>query len=60
MYCSLQTDINECASNPCQNSLGCTDLIDDFNCTCKAGFTGKRCQINIGMYKKHCKNSILV
>lgn len=46
----LQTNIiNECASNPCgANSLSCTDLLNAYNCTCKAGFGGKRCEVDLG------------
>ena len=51
---SFQTDVNECASNPCQNSLSCTNLINDYRCTCKTGYTGKQCEINIGMYALWC------
>uniref|UniRef100_A0A8W8M2J1 EGF-like domain-containing protein n=1 Tax=Magallana gigas TaxID=29159 RepID=A0A8W8M2J1_MAGGI len=33
------TDINECASNPCENQASCNDLVNFFNCTCLPGFT---------------------
>lgn len=47
----LQKDIDECASMPCGiNSLGCSNLINDYNCTCKAGYGGKRC---LGMNFHH-------
>ena len=38
----LILDINDCADSPCTNGT-CTDLVADFNCTCDAGYTGKRC-----------------
>ena len=40
----LWTDINECASNPCQNLGTCTDGINMFTCNCIQGFTGVTCQ----------------
>ena len=37
-------DIDDCSDSPCTNGT-CTDLVADFNCTCDAGYTGKRCDI---------------
>ncbi|CAH1776653.1 unnamed protein product [Owenia fusiformis] len=37
-------DIDECASDPCLNEAYCTDRIDKYNCTCKYGFIGHRCE----------------
>ena len=43
----LQTDINDCAPNPCEGvGSSCTDLVNDFTCTCQAGLTGKSCQVS--------------
>ena len=41
---SLFSDINDCASSPCQNNGTCHDMVNDFNCSCVAGFTDKMCQ----------------
>ena len=42
-----QTDINDCAPNPCEGvGSSCTDLVNDFTCTCQAGLTGKSCQVS--------------
>jgi len=38
-------DINECASNPCQNGAACTDGIDSFTCACPLGYSGLVCQV---------------
>jgi len=38
-------DVKECDSSPCQNDGWCTDLINDYNCTCSEAFTGKNCSI---------------
>lgn len=37
-------DIDECAGSPCINSGTCNDLVNGFNCSCMAGFTGDQCQ----------------
>ncbi|MCP3668384.1 MAG: calcium-binding EGF-like domain-containing protein [Gammaproteobacteria bacterium] len=42
--CCSCTDIDECQSNPCQNGATCNDQIDQYNCTCLPGFTGKHCE----------------
>ncbi|XP_071498143.1 fibropellin-3-like [Diadema antillarum] len=36
-------DVDECASNPCQNGGSCEDGINRFNCACAAGWTGVDC-----------------
>ena len=38
-----QTEINECLSYPCKHGAACTDLVNDFECTCQPGWTGKTC-----------------
>ena len=43
---------NECLESGCQdNEPGvkyCVDRINDYQCVCQDGFTGKNCQDNIG------------
>lgn len=41
--CFCQTDVDECASNPCSNALKCVDLMNDYACECKAGWKGSHC-----------------
>ena len=38
------SDVDECASNPCQNNGTCNDAINQFQCSCLAGFTDDMCQ----------------
>ena len=37
-------DINDCSPNPCQNGGTCTDQVNNYTCSCAAGYTGKICQ----------------
>ena len=42
---NCQTNINECASNPCQNGGSCADQVNGFACTCTESYTGNNCEI---------------
>ena len=37
------SDINECSPNPCENGATCADELNDYTCTCIAGYDGKNC-----------------
>ena len=39
-----QTDIDECASQPCTNGGKCLDQEDRFICQCPSGTRGKLCE----------------
>jgi surface protein len=39
-----QTNINECASSPCENGGTCADATNGFSCVCAAGFEGEQCE----------------
>jgi hypothetical protein len=39
------TDINECFSSPCQNGGSCSNLINNYTCACRPGYTGHDCEI---------------
>lgn len=42
-----QTDVNECASSPCENGGTCHDGVVSWSCTCASGYTGARCQTQL-------------
>ena len=42
--CIVLIDIDECASNPCQNLGTCTDGVNQYVCGCVAGYTGANCE----------------
>ena len=42
----LFVEIDECSCNPCQHEGTCTDYINAFQCSCKAGYKGNVCQIS--------------
>ena len=39
----LTIDIDECASNPCENGGTCTDEVNGYTCACEAGYTDDNC-----------------
>ncbi|XP_076822074.1 protein crumbs-like isoform X2 [Clavelina lepadiformis] len=41
------TNIDECASSPCQNNATCLDAINAFRCDCIPGYTGVLCEEDI-------------
>ena len=43
----LSKEINECASNPCENGGTCVDGINSYNCKCVAGYVGHNCDTGI-------------
>lgn len=41
---SYFTEIDECATDPCQNGGSCTDLVASYSCVCVAGYEGNNCE----------------
>uniref|UniRef100_A0A8C6TT76 Sushi, nidogen and EGF-like domain-containing protein 1 n=1 Tax=Neogobius melanostomus TaxID=47308 RepID=A0A8C6TT76_9GOBI len=53
-----QIDVDECASNPCQNGGTCEDQINSYVCQCPPGYTGVHCETDIDECKdKPCFNN---
>ncbi|XP_078577686.1 uncharacterized protein LOC144862773 [Branchiostoma floridae x Branchiostoma japonicum] len=51
------SNINECASNPCQNGGFCNDETNRYSCSCPSGYGGTNCQININeCLSNPCRN----
>ncbi|XP_053372976.1 fibrillin-1-like [Mercenaria mercenaria] len=51
------TEIKECDGDPCENGATCIDLIDTYNCTCVAGYTGTNCETDINECESNpCQN----
>jgi Notch-like protein len=44
---NCETDIDECATNPCLNGATCIDGINGFMCDCAVGYEGPTCAGNI-------------
>ena len=44
-YYQKITDIDECASSPCQNGGTCNDNINSYTCDCIPGYSGSNCEI---------------
>ena len=64
MKIKLCLDINECSSNPCQNNGVCVDGVNQFTCSCAAGYAGTLCATSesgfISCYMFVCSGSIVV
>ncbi|NXU58670.1 CRUM1 protein, partial [Turnix velox] len=51
-------NIDECASNPCQNGAICRDKVNEYGCFCVPGFQGYNCEIDINeCASRPCKNN---
>eukprot|EP01047_Picozoa_sp_COSAG01_P146097 COSAG01_NODE_78632_length_142_cov_667.069767_1_plen_47_part_11 len=40
-------NVDDCASMPCQNGGTCSDLTAAYVCTCAAGYSGNRCDVDV-------------
>ena len=42
-----EINVRECVSSPCQNGGTCVDMINQYRCACRGGYTGRHCGIEI-------------
>ena len=54
----LYSDIDECASNPCQNGGTCADDVNRYDCTCEAGYTGADCETSRSTYNNYLLTTV--
>ena len=54
----LYSDIDECASNPCQNGGTCADDVNRYDCTCEAGYTGADCETSRPTYNNELLTTV--
>ena len=57
-----ETDIDECASNPCQYGATCVNRINRYSCACRLGFTGIKHALFPYVYpfkKLHCPTQLI-
>ena len=46
-----------CDDDTCKHGATCDNTTDGFNCSCKEGFKGDHCEIDICEWKKPCVNN---
>ncbi|NXD74944.1 CRUM1 protein, partial [Halcyon senegalensis] len=55
---NCRDNIDECASNPCQNGAICRDRVAEYSCFCVPGFQGYNCEIDINeCASRPCRNN---
>ena len=42
---NCETDVDECAGNPCRNGGTCSDGINNFTCSCPPTHMGRTCEL---------------
>jgi len=51
-----ETNIDDCAVNPCENGGTCYDLVNDYSCSCTPDFTGRTCSDKYCGVNNPCRN----
>lgn len=49
----ILVELDECASNPCQQAAPCLDLINQYECVCPPGYTGANCETGKYTFKQN-------
>ena len=44
---SCETDIDDCAGEPCYNNATCVDGVNSFSCNCSEGYVGGLCEYSV-------------
>ncbi|KAK1162783.1 protein Z, vitamin K-dependent plasma glycoprotein a [Acipenser oxyrinchus oxyrinchus] len=59
VFWSMYIDGDQCSPNPCLNGGVCADSVGRYDCICKAGFSGGRCETDntqcLGNCNQFCK-----
>ena len=42
-----EAELDECQSDPCQNGATCLDRLNQFQCVCVPGYSGRLCESNV-------------
>lgn len=53
---TCEEDIDECASQPCQNGATCIDGVSEFSCTCPPGYSGSYCENGKALTQNTCSH----
>ena len=51
-----ETDIDECALNPCKNGGTCTDGVNKYTCQCPETWTGTNCDVDVDECENKTEN----
>ncbi|NXU74056.1 CRUM1 protein, partial [Oreotrochilus melanogaster] len=55
---NCDAEIDECASDPCQNGALCNDHVGFYTCTCAPGYQGTHCEVDINeCVSQPCQNN---
>ena len=53
---ACETNIDDCASNPCLNGGTCYDLVNGYSCSCRQEFVGRTCSESMCGSNNPCRN----